>query len=63
MLNPNYPEWFLPVSVPVGTEIEFKFIKKDSTGSITWEGGTNRVITSSSQSTGVIDTEIYTWRN
>lgn len=63
LLNPNYPEWFLPVSVPVGTEIEFKFIKKDSTGSITWEGGTNRVITSSSQSTGVIDTEIYTWRN
>ena len=28
MLNPNYPEWFLPVSVPSGTTIEFKFIKK-----------------------------------
>lgn len=24
MLNPNYPEWFLPVSVPAGTQIELK---------------------------------------
>lgn len=32
MMNPNYPEWFLPVSVPKGyqkgTTFEFKFIKK-----------------------------------
>lgn len=63
MLNPNYPEWFLPVSVPAGTQIEFKFIKKDATGAVTWESGENRVITSSSSSAGSIDTEVYTWRS
>lgn len=63
MLNPNYPEWFLSVSVPVGTTIEFKFIKKDSSGNIIWESGNNRTITSSSDSCGVVDTEVYTWRN
>lgn len=62
MLNPNYPEWFLPVSVPVNTEIEFKFIKKDAQGNVTWESGSNRVITSSSDSTGVVDTPTYYWR-
>ena len=63
LLNPNYPEWFLPVSVPAGTEIQFKFIKKDANGNITWESGDNRVITSSSLSAGTVDTEVYTWRN
>lgn len=63
MLNPDYPEWFLPVSVPAGTTIEFKFIKKDASGNVTWEGGSNRVITSSSLSAGTVDTEIYTWQN
>lgn len=63
MLNPNYPEWFLPVSVPAGTQIEFKFIKKDANGTVTWESGENRVITSSSSSAGSIDTEVYTWRS
>ncbi len=63
MINPNYPEWFLPVSVPADTEIEFKFIKKDSTGAVIWESGENHVITSSSDSSGSIDTEMYSWRN
>lgn len=63
MLNPNYPEWFLPVSVPAGAQIEFKFIKKDANGTVTWESGENRVITSSSSSAGSIDTEVYTWRS
>ncbi|MDO4810475.1 MAG: alpha-amylase family glycosyl hydrolase [Eubacteriales bacterium] len=63
MLNPNYPEWFLPVSVPSNTTIEFKFIKKDALGNITWESGANRMITSSSNSHGVVDTELYAWRS
>lgn len=62
LMNPNYPEWYLPVSVPVGTTIEFKFIKKDQYGNVTWESGANRVITTSSDSCGVIDTEVYYWR-
>lgn len=63
LLNPNYPEWFLPVSVPAGTEIQFKFIKKDANGNVTWESGDNRMVTSSSLSAGTVDTEVYTWRN
>ena len=63
LLNPNYLEWFLPVSVPAGTEIQFKFIKKDANGNVMWESGDNRVITSSSLSAGTVDTEVYTWRN
>ena len=63
LLNPNYPEWFLPVSVPAGTQIEFKFIKKDSTGAITWESGENRVIAFSPDSADSVDTELYYWRN
>lgn len=62
LLNPNYPEWYLPVSVPAGTRIEFKFIKKDSNGNVTWESGDNHVITSSEDECGVIDTQCYSWR-
>jgi glycosidase len=62
MLNPNYPEWFLPVSVPKATQFEFKFIKKDGSGNVTWEGGSNRVFTSPSSSTGTSDTPVYSWQ-
>ena len=41
MLDPNYPNWFLNVSVPAGTQIQFKFIKIAANGSITWENGPN----------------------
>jgi len=61
MMNPNYPEWFLPVSVPAGTTFEFKFIKKDSLGNVIWESGSNRVFTSPSSSTGTADTTVYYW--
>ena len=62
MMNPNYPQWFLPVSVPKATQFQFKFIKKDSNGNVTWEGGSNRVYTSPSSSTGTADTALYYWQ-
>lgn len=62
LLNPNYPEWFLPVSVPANTTIEFKFIKKDAQGNVIWESGENRTITSSSDPCGTIDSPMYSWR-
>lgn len=62
MLNPNYPEWFLPVSVPRATTFQFKFIKKDGNGNVIWEGGNNRVFTSPSSSTGTVDTPLYYWQ-
>lgn len=61
MLCPNYPEWYLPVSVPANTTFQFKFIKKDANGNVTWESSSNRTITSSSSATGVLDTPVYTW--
>lgn len=62
MMNPNYPQWFLPISVPKATQFEFKFIKKDANGNVVWEGGSNRVFTSPSSSTGTVDTSVYTWQ-
>jgi glycosidase len=59
MLNPNYPEWFLPVSVPVNTTFQFKFIKKDANGNVTWEVGNNRTFTSSSGPASTVDTPTY----
>lgn len=37
----SYPTWFYDVSVPAGAGIEYKFIKKDANGNVTWEGGSN----------------------
>jgi hypothetical protein len=62
MLNPSYPDWFLPVSVPKGTTFQFKFIKKNGAGTVTWEGGSNRSFTSSPSSTGTSDTANLTWQ-
>lgn len=62
MLNPNYPEWFLPVGVPKSTSFQFKFIKKDGGGNVIWEGGGNRSFTSPASSTGTADTPVYAWQ-
>lgn len=31
-----YPTWFYDISVPADTRIEYKFIKKDGAGNVTW---------------------------
>lgn len=61
MLCPDYPEWFLHVSVPANTTFSFKFIKKDAAGNVTWESNENRVFTSSANVTGTVDTPVYVW--
>ncbi|MEW9701379.1 alpha-amylase family glycosyl hydrolase [Paenibacillus sp. SI8] len=61
-MNPNYPEWFLPVSVPKGVTFQYKFIKKDSVGNVIWEGGTNRSFTAPSSATGTASTSVLTWQ-
>lgn len=58
--NPNYPEWFLPISVPANRTIQFKFIKRDSAGNVIWEGGGNRSFTT--PASGTADTPHYTWQ-
>lgn len=62
MLNPNYPVWFLPVSVPKGATFEYKFIKKDSSGNVVWESGSNRSYTAPTSATGSAETSVLTWQ-
>ncbi|MFJ3668270.1 carbohydrate-binding module family 20 domain-containing protein [Streptomyces sp. NPDC090106] len=38
----GYPIWSGGVSVPINTSFEFKYIKKDSSGNVTWESNANR---------------------
>ena len=45
MLDPSYPNWFLNVSLPAGTAVQFKFIKIAANGTVTWENGANHQYT------------------
>ncbi|WUD71626.1 alpha-amylase family glycosyl hydrolase [Streptomyces sp. NBC_00510] len=40
-----YPVWKLDVSMGAGTSFEYKYIKKDAGGNVTWESGANRTAT------------------
>ncbi|KAH9483088.1 Alpha-amylase [Psilocybe cubensis] len=54
----NYPVWSATVSIPAGTSFEYKFIKKNSDGSINWESDPNRQATAS----GGAQTLSQSWR-
>lgn len=54
LLCPNYPEWYIVAAVPANTTIEFKFIKKDGSGNVIWEGGSNHIYTVPASGTGNI---------
>ena len=49
-----YPTWFYDISVPANTALEYKFIKIDGAGNVTWESGTNHVYTTPASNTGEI---------
>lgn len=53
----SHPTWFCDVNVPAGTTINYKFIKKDSSGNVTWESGNNHttVTPSSGAATVTVD--------
>lgn len=55
MNAPNYPNWFLNVSVPAGKTIEFKFIKIAANGTVTWENGANHTYTVPTSGTGFVN--------
>ncbi|MFF4268363.1 carbohydrate-binding module family 20 domain-containing protein [Streptomyces sp. NPDC001536] len=46
----SYPTWSKSVIVPKSTTFEYKFVKKNSSGTVTWESGTNRSYTTGSSS-------------
>jgi glycosidase len=60
MLDPNYPNWFLNVSVPSGANLQFKFIKIAANGTVTWEGGSNHTYTVPTSGTGFVNVN---WQN
>ncbi|MFD9030618.1 carbohydrate-binding module family 20 domain-containing protein [Streptomyces sp. NPDC059567] len=41
----SYPVWKLDVSLPAGTAFEYKYVRKDAAGNVTWESGANRTAT------------------
>lgn len=41
----SYPVWKLTVSLPAGTAFEYKYVRKDAAGNVTWESGANRTAT------------------
>jgi chitodextrinase len=55
----NYPAWSVTLSLPGSTSFEYKYIKKDGSGNVIWESGTNR--TSTTPATGTV-TLNDTWK-
>jgi glucoamylase len=41
----NYPIWSATVSLPAGTSLEYKYLKRDGSDNTIWEGGSNRTFT------------------
>ncbi|WP_034648133.1 carbohydrate-binding module family 20 domain-containing protein [Cellulomonas sp. HZM] len=40
-----YPVWRASVQLPAGTAVQYKYVRKDATGAVTWESGANRTAT------------------
>ncbi|MFB7222855.1 carbohydrate-binding module family 20 domain-containing protein [Streptomyces sp. NPDC056227] len=57
----TYPVWKLDVSMPAGTSFEYKYIRKDASGAVTWESGANR--TATVPSTGKVSLTSDAWRS
>jgi alpha-amylase len=55
----NYPTWSATVALPTGTAFQYKYIKKNTDGSITWESDPNRSYTTGTGATATIND---TWR-
>ncbi len=51
----GYPVWSATVSIPSGTYFEYKYIKKNPDGSITWESDPNRSYTTGSGGTATLN--------
>ncbi|PBK84861.1 glycoside hydrolase family 13 protein [Armillaria gallica] len=56
----DYPVWEATVSIPAGTVFQYKFIRKETDGSVVWESDPNRQATVISS--GTTQTLSTTWR-
>lgn len=48
------------MSLPAGTSFQYKYIRKDASGNVTWESGANRTATVPSSGEVTLND---TWRN
>ncbi|KAJ6474893.1 glycoside hydrolase [Mycena sanguinolenta] len=55
----TYPVWTITVDLPPNTSFEYKFIRKETDGSIVWESDPNRSVTTNASGSQSIST---TWR-
>ena len=56
----TYPVWRAAVTLPAGTTVQYKYVRKEANGSMTWESGANRSVTV--PASGVL-TVSDTWRS
>jgi alpha-amylase len=42
LTSAGYPVWGVEVGMPAGTAFQYKYIRKDASGAVTWESGANR---------------------
>ena len=42
MCSSDLPAWSRAVIVPQSTSFQYKYLKKDAAGTVTWESGSNR---------------------
>lgn len=55
----TYPNWWLTVSVPAGKTLQFKFIKIQANGTVTWENGANHSYTVPATGVGSVN---FNWQ-
>jgi alpha-amylase len=55
----GYPTWSTTVSLPASTGFQYKYLKKNPDGTVTWESDPNRAYTTGSGGTATVDD---TWR-
>ncbi|MEY9962222.1 alpha-amylase [Streptacidiphilus sp. MAP12-16] len=55
----SYPVWTGTLSLPPNTYVEYKYIKKDASGTVTWESGSNRSTTTPASGSATLND---TWK-
>ncbi|MGZ2360829.1 alpha amylase C-terminal domain-containing protein [Streptomyces sp. 372A] len=55
----TYPVWKLDVNLPAGTTFEYKYIRKDASGNVTWESGANRTATVPSSGRVTLTSDVW----
>jgi alpha-amylase len=51
--------WRAVLSLPAGTAVEYKYIKRDGAGTVTWESGANRTLTTGAAGTAQTVTDAW----